>query len=323
MRKLIVLWLVLLGGCGQAVVPGSPEACAVHKVTEVPLIPPSPPATTRWSIAMTLDGKPVTMMLDSGATGLMIDAEVAARLGLRQRSDMRAFASGLGGTVYRRVFEVVAVGIGSQVTERDQIIIEMTESQAAGRGFDGIVGMRAFERNDIEIDFPARTMRLYRARFCPAGSPPWPAGFGTFPRAGRQSGDNRPMVAVTLDGRTVKALVDTGATTTVVDHSFAKTVGARDAPPPGARQGTMRTMSEATVPMWQHRFGAADIVGLRFPAPNIWILDLGMTADMVVGLDILARTRIWISNGSDAVYVARGGARGGAPSGAPGGPPPR
>jgi len=71
------------------------------------------------------------------------------------------------------------------------------------------------------------------------------------------------------------------------------------------------------VPMWQHRFGAADIVGLRFPTPNIWILDLGMTADMVVGLDILARTRIWISSGSDAVYVARGGARGGAPTGAP------
>lgn len=303
----ILAVLALLAACAPPVVPNSPEACRVEHVTGVPLIPPSPPATTRWSIAMALDGKPVTMMLDTGATGLVISAEVATRLGLRHRPDMRGTTAGLGGVVYRRAFEVASVTIGSQTETKAAFAIEMTDAQAAGRGFDGIVGMRAFEQNDIEIDFPARILRLYRARFCPGGAPPWSGPFSTFPRSrsSQHSRLNLPMVSVTLDGRVAHALLDTGATTSVVDLSFAQTVGAPASPPEGARQGTMRTMSETAVPMWLHRFGPTDVAGLRFNNPQFWILDLGMVADMIVGLDVLSRLRIWISSGSDAVYIAR------------------
>lgn len=308
MRPAVILaFLALLAACAPPVVPNSPEACRVEPVTEVPMIPPSPPATTRWSIAMALDGKPVTMMLDSGATGLVIGNAAATRLGLRNRPDMRGTVTALGGVVYRKVFEIASVTIGSQTEAKTAFALEMTDTQAAGRGFDGIVGMRPFEGNDIEIDFPARTLRLYRARFCPAGAPPWSGPFGTFPRSrsGTHTRSNLPMVAVTVDGRVAHALLDTGATTSVVDRSFAQTLGTPAAPPDGARQGTMRTMSETAMPMWLHRFGAADVAGTRFSNPQFWILDLGMTADMIVGLDILSQLRIWISSGSDAVYIAR------------------
>ena len=301
----ILAVLALLAACAPPVVPNSPEACAVQPVTEVPLIPPNPPATTRWAIAMALDGKPVTMMLDSGATGLVISSEAAARLGLRHRPDMQASSSGLGGMVYRRVFEVGSVTIGSQTETKAALAVEMTDAQAAGRGFDGIVGMRPFDQNDIEIDFRARTLRLYRARFCPSGAPPWSGQFATVPRSrsAQHSRWNLPMVAVRLDGRQAHALLDTGATSSVVDRSFAQTLGAPAAPPDGARLGTARTMSETTMPMWLHRFETAEIAGRRFSNPQIWILDLGMVGDMIVGLDILARLRIWISSGSDTVYI--------------------
>ncbi len=301
----ILAILVLLAACAPQVVPNSLEACAVQPVTEVPLIPPSPTATTRWAIAMALDGKPVTMMLDSGATGLVISTEAAARLGLRLRPDVQATSSGLGGTVYRRVFEVDSITIGSQTETKAQFAIEMTAAQEAGRGFDGIVGMRPLDQNDIEIDFPARTLRLYRARFCPAGAPPWPGRVDTFPRSrsGQHSRWTLPMVAVTLDGRQAHALLDTGASSSVVDLGFAPTVGAPATAPAGARLGSARTMSELTMPMWQHRFGSAEIAGRRFSNPHFWILDLGMVGDMIVGLDVLAQLRIWISTGSDTAYI--------------------
>ena len=254
---------------------------------------------------MALDGKPVTMMLDSGASGLVIGSAAAARLGLRFRPDLRSSSSGLGGMVYRRVFEVASVTIGSQTETKAAFAIEMTDAQEAGRGFDGIVGMRPFDLNDIEIDFPARTLRLYRARFCPAGAPPWSGRFATFPRS-RSSQHTRwdlPMVAVTLDGRQAHALLDTGATSSVVDRGYAHTLGVPATPPDGARLGTARTMSEMTMPMWLHRFGAADIAGKRFSNPQFWIIDLGMVGDMIVGLDILSQLRIWISSGCDAVYI--------------------
>ena len=304
MRALLLL--LLLVACAPQIVPGSPEACRVEKVTSVPLIPPAPPATTRWAIDVKLDGKPARMMLDSGAGGLVVSTEAAERLGLRHRPDYQSSSTGLGGMVYRRVFQVDSIAIGDQTRDDTRFAVEMTAAQQAGQGYDGIVGMAVFDRNDIEIDFPARTLTLYRARFCPAGSPPWAGRVHAYARtnSARHTRSILPTVTATLDGQPAHALLDTGATTTVVDPGFARTAGAPATPPDGAPRGVARTMSEASMPMWRHGFGALTIGGLRVTRPQIWVVELGMTADMIVGLDILARLRMWISNGSDRVYLA-------------------
>lgn len=309
MRALFLLpalLAALLAACAPQPEPGSAEACRVEQVAAVPLIPPQPPNTTRWAVDVLIDGKPARMMLDSGANSLTISTEAAARLGLRQRGDMRASTTGIGGTVYRRVFEADTVSIGAQTRAIPTLLTETTEAQRAGRGFDGILGMNVFDRNDVEIDFPARTLTLYRARFCPQGRPPWQFAFLSFPRTGTaiQRSDNRPVIAVRLDGRPAHALVDTGATTTVVNHTLAVAAGAPAEPPPDARRGTMGTMSEATLPMWLHRFGVLEIGPARIADPQLWVLDMGQTPDMILGLSHIGRMRLWISNGSDMVYLA-------------------
>jgi predicted aspartyl protease len=306
-RNAILIGLVaLLAACAPPVQPDSAEACRVERITAVPLIPPDPPRTTRWAVEVALDGKAATMMLDSGASGVVIDRDAATRLGLRQRPDMQATSYGLGGVVYRRVFEADSIGIGTQTTRTPTLIVEMTAAQEAGRGFDGIVGMGAFEHNDIEIDFPARTLTLYRARFCPSGAPPWSGPQVALRRAdsSRHSRTNLPMVTVELDGQQAHALLDTGATASAVDAVFARSAGAPAEPPGGARRGVARTMSETSVQMWQHRFGQMRIGEVRLDNPLLWLIDLGMTADMILGLDVLSRMRIWMSNSSDAVYIA-------------------
>lgn len=308
MRTAIMIGFVaFLAACAPPVVPDSAEACRVERITQVPLVPPDPPRTTRWAVEVALDGKPATMMLDSGATSLVIDRDVAARLGLRQRPELQATSFGLGGAVYRRVFEADSIGIGAQTTRLPTLVIEMTAAQEAGKGFDGIVGMAAFQQNDIEIDFPARTLTLYRARFCPSGAPPWSGRQVALRRStsARHSRTSLPTVLVDLDGKRAHALLDTGATTTAVDRVFARAAGAPADPPEGARRGTARTMSETSLPMWQHRFGQMHIGDVRVSDPALWLIDLGMVADMIVGLDVLSRMRIWISNGSDAVYIGQ------------------
>jgi predicted aspartyl protease len=302
----VLALLLLLAACAPQIVPGSPEACRVEKITAVPLIPPAPPDTTRWAIEVMLDGKPARMMLDSGAGGLLVSTEAAQRLGLRHRPDYQSSATGLGGMVYRRVFQVGSIAIGEQRRDDTRFAIEMTASQLAGHGFDGIVGMAVFDRNDVEIDFPARTLTLYRARFCPNGSPPWAGRIHGYARtdSAAHSRTNLPTVSAALDGHAAHALLDTGATSTVIDLAFARVAGAPATPPEAAPRGVARTMSETTLPMWRHGFDVLTIGGLRVTRPQVWVVELGMTADMIVGLDILARLRMWISNGSDRVYLA-------------------
>jgi predicted aspartyl protease len=308
MRALILpaLLAALLAACAPQPVPGSAEACSIEQVASVPLLPPDPPRTALWAMEVRLDGKPARMMLDTGASGLAISVEAAARLGLRLRGDMQASATGAGGTIYPRVFEAGTVGIGGQTRTIPTLLIETTREQTAGGGYDGILGMEAFDRHDVEIDFPARTLALYRARFCPKGRPPWQGNLLALPRAGTasQRSGNRPVIQVRLDGRPVPALVDTGASDTVVNRSFAVTAGAPAQPPDGASRGTMVTLSNPALPAWLHRFGVLEIGAARIAEPQLVVADIGMSADMILGLNHIGQMRIWISNGSDMVYLA-------------------
>lgn len=308
MRALILpaLLAALLAACAPMPEPGSAEACRVEKLASVPLLPPDPPRTVLWAVEVRLDGKPARMMLDTGANGLTISVQAAARLGLRLREDMKASATGAAGMIYPRVFEAGTIAIGGQTSTIPILLLETTEEQTAGGGYDGILGMEAFDRNDVEIDFPARTLALYRARFCPQGRPPWQGDLLALPRAGTvsQRTGNRPVIQVRLDGRPVPALLDTGASDTVVNRGFAVTAGAPAQPPDGASRGTMVTLSNPTVPVWLHRFGVLEIGAARITEPQLVIADIGMSADMILGLNHIGGMRIWISNGSDMVYLA-------------------
>jgi predicted aspartyl protease len=302
MRAAIACLLVsMLVGCAPPVVPNSPEACHVEKVTSIPLRRHG----SFWAVDVLLDGQPAALMLDTGANTGALTAAAAARLRTRIGTGRFTVTSGAGDTIYLRSFEIDRMEIGGQTVER-LTVPELPETNPLGDGYDGIIGMSAFERYDVAVDLPGSTLELYRRRYCPGGGPPWPRA-ATFRRTGPAlSRDTRPMVRARINGREARALLDTGATITIVDAGFARAAGAPppDPTPDPARTGRLRTVSDANVPMWRSRFDSLEIVGARLDKPELWVTGLGMTSDMIVGQDVLRHLRIWISNGSDAVYIA-------------------
>ena len=295
----ILAFLALLTACAPPVVPNSPEACAIEKVTSVPIRR----LGKFWAVDVTLDGKPAALMLDTGATGSALTTAAQARLGTRVLHGRFTVTSAAGGTIYPRAFEIDRLTLGSETMER-QIVPELFDAHPLGEGYDGILGMATFDKYDIEIDMPANTLGLYRRRYCPAGPPPWSGPVGVFRRSDPAlARGNRPMVRAVLDGRPARALLDTGATSTVVDTAFAVAVGGPGEPPAGGQVSEMRTVA-ATAKIWRHSFATLALAGTTLQRPALWITSLGMTADMIIGQDLLGRLRIWISNGSDAVYIA-------------------
>lgn len=115
---------------------------------------------------------------------------------------------------------------------------------------------------------------------------------------------NRPFVAARLNGQPAQALLDTGATDTVVDSALARAAGAPAAPPPGADSGTMVTITDPEVVIWRHGFEVLEVAGIRIRAPRLWIAPLGDRPKIVVGQDILAGLRLWLSAGSGTVHLA-------------------
>lgn len=170
-------------------VPGGPSA---------PVLAPAAAGTfeetvvpTRWCggfflVDVTIgEAGPFSMILDTGASRTVISPEVRRDAGLR-RGKKKIPRMTLGPIVARKV--------PYMVRPLDQI------SYAVGTKVDGIVGHPLFATFTIVYDYPAREVRLHRD-----GIP------SDAPETVRFKGGSRPFLPVTVAGRRVDVLIDTGS----------------------------------------------------------------------------------------------------------------
>ncbi len=291
------LCLLFLAAC----TPAPPDQCAFEKLETLPLSRQG----SFWAVAALIDGQPATLMLDTGAgNAAALSPAAAARLGTRRTGLRFGISAGPGASIQVPVREIGRLALGRIVLER-VLVPELEAIPRLHGSFDGILGLEALESFDLELDLPAATLSFYRARICPAGAPPWSgpvAGVRRLPAG--DSAANRPFVPARLNGQVAHALLDTGATDTVVDGALARAAGAPAAPPRGAEATTMVTITDPAVTIWRHGFEVLEVAGARIRAPRLWIAPLGEQPNLVVGQDILSGLRLWLSPGSGTVHIA-------------------
>lgn len=241
-----------------------------------------------------VNGREVSMLLDSGASSSVIDRQAAQRLGLPE--GRRTTTQGAGGRVESRVVEGVMLSAGP-LTIRDAsvLVIDLSEiSRRIGRPIDAILGLEAFRAGIVDIDFAAGTIRFASAQgFAP------PAGAARLPLTDR---DGRRTIPVSINGGpSIQADLDLGSNGTLVvsrDYWAGRSGLAelRFAPVLGGGVGGRVPKRLVTLP-------SVTLAGVTFtgvPAVlNEGASDLPVTGANV-GLELLQRFR--------AVFDYRGGA---------------
>ena len=290
------LFLLFLAACTP-----TPDSCAFEKLETIELRREG----SFWAVDAEIDGQPAVLMLDTGAgNAAALSPAAATRLGTRRTRLRFAISAGPGAGIQVPVREIGRLALGRVVVER-VLVPELEAIPRLHGAFDGILGLEALEGFDLELDLPAGTLSFYRARICPNGAPPWSgpvAGVRRLPAG--EGAANRPFVPARLNGQVAHALLDTGATDTVVDNALARTAGAPATPPPGAERNTMVTITDPEVVIWRHGFEVLEVAGARLRAPQLWIAPLGEQPNIVVGQDILSGLRIWLSPGSGTIHIA-------------------
>ena len=290
------LLLAFLSACTP-----TPDSCAFEKLETIQLRREG----SFWAVDAQIDGQPAVLMLDTGAgNAAALSPAAAARLGTRRTGMRFGISSGPGTGIQAPVHEIGRLALGRVVLNR-VLVPELEAIPRLHGAFDGILGLEALEGFDLELDLPRGTLSFYRARICPGGAPPWSGPLSGVRRL--PAGDstaNRPFVTARLNGQLAHALLDTGATDTVVDRALARAAGAPATPPPGAEVSTMITIIDPEVVIWRHGFAVLEVAGARLRAPRLWIAPLGEQPNIVVGQDILSGLRIWLSPGSGTVHIA-------------------
>jgi hypothetical protein len=305
MRQTILLRALLLFPLLFSV--GAQADCRVVQQDAVPL----DPVDGHLLVTVEVNDTPERFILDTGAYRTLMAEGVVRRLGLERDGWVASIVRGIAGIEQRPDAHPRSLRLGTVTLRRRTLgggssvtVGPLATDGIAGQSVAGLLGRDFLAPFDLDIDVPARRLTLYDVRGCEAAFLPWTMPYAALPAS--MPADTALTVSVMLDGRPLRALVDTGAAASLVTAPGMARLGLTDAFLARDPGGNGAGIGPAPVPMRHHRFAALQIGPDTIPHPLLWVAPVRVTpvADLLLGGDWLASRHVWLSFATGQVFVA-------------------
>jgi predicted aspartyl protease len=295
----IVIALMLAAGSGVAV---AANACGTVRLGEatVAMIQNAP------FITLSANGAALTLLLDTGAQTTVLAPDAAYRIGARRpRIEVPREMQGIAGSLQTSEVELQSLTIaGVPIPWQRVRVAPLYVERAFSVKLDGVLGADTLSSFDIDIDLPSHRLALYQKQTCAGAGPAWTGPYSKI--LARRSPGNHLCVPVQLDGHSVRAFIDTGAQFSVMSKTAAAALGITD---PLLAHDLAMTVHGAAAEQLDgrvHRFALLAIGTETIRNPEIGVTDLRLgDADLVLGVDFLQSQRVWMSYGSQQIFLSR------------------
>ncbi len=252
-----------------------------------------------------LNGQPARFIVDTGAERTVIAEAASQRLGLARDAWVGTTMSGIGGIQSRpdalpRSITLAGVPLVRNTLAHDSSLVVTPELRGQA---DGLLGRDYLSRYDLDIDLPHQRIGLEAVQGCSGRFLPWPAPYMALkPLLPMQAGIVLP---VTLDGHPLRALLDSGASSSLLAAPGMFRVGLGLAQTEADPSQTVNGIGPHPVVMRRHRFASLSVAGTPWPRPEIWVAPAHLTpiVDMLLGMDWLAARHVWVSYATGQVFV--------------------
>jgi predicted aspartyl protease len=290
---------MLAAGCAGAGRP-APPPCTLTRAAEVPL------SVERGFITApaVIDDKPVTMVIDTGDEITAITPSAVGLLALQRDPHQRTTLNGAGGTVTTQNVRLQSFGIGGmERLDQSYAVAALPSLSMSGYQAAGVLGVDWLSEFDVDLDLPQRRMTLYRVQGCVGDYLPWHGPRTTLPAF--RYGRGLMLLAVTLDGIPLRALLDSGAQRSVVAEAAAARAGADAAALAGDPGGRSVGADGNVQGVHSHRFATLEVGPAQFRGVRLAVSPLhsSIGVDMLLGLDFLRTHEVWIAFQDRRVFV--------------------
>ncbi|GBQ71439.1 hypothetical protein AA103196_2777 [Ameyamaea chiangmaiensis NBRC 103196] len=251
-----------------------------------------------------INGHPVAFIVDSGAAASMVTDTAA------ESYDMTV----LPGWVHIR-------GIGGETTVGGAVAEELTLGSATARHVvfftdfpgkrrigtlpvAGLFGSDFLLASDaIVFDLPDRKINLYQTSHCTRDTLPlWRGESYAVPIDYDYGSNNHLAVRIRLNGHPIDAILDSGASSTVIAEDDARAAGVTRAELTQDLDGTLHGIDPHHPKSFAHRFDSLDIGPFHF---NRYVALVADTERTLLGADFLRTHRVWIAPRDRVMYVQR------------------
>jgi hypothetical protein len=246
-------------------------------------------------VTVLLNGEPARMVLDTGAERTILTRAAVAKYRLKLDQWVGTAMRGVGGKLdehQNAVATTLSLG-GTRLFQRslgEPISLPVTILELGGLA--GLLGADVLRHHLLDLDVPARQLRLRLPQYC-----------GGQPIRLQLLRRSLPLAPIRLDGQSLTALVDTGASVSLINARGLFKFGL-DPQRLAADPTTSALGIGGSFTARQHRFGELRIGDRVFTAPTLLAIATPEPAfDVVLGLDLLGRDRLRLSYAESSLWI--------------------
>ncbi len=270
-------------------------------------------------VQLGINGKPAWFLIDTGAASSLVWGGAARALGLGVNSTGRKFY-GVGGSqdVNRTVISELSVA-GQKIRDVPLYVIGHGGSEKS----TGVIGRDILQYYNVEFDLASQTVRLWQALNCGDRSLAYWSKTPLLAELKQDGADGEYEIGVRINGRPVKAILDSGATTSVITQDAALSVGVKDesyAPGVGHSHGIGEKAVEVRLAAFDSvNVGDEQVKHTRLEVSDLFKDDtytvtgsilphrLEDTTSMLLGADFLRAHRVLLSPKQNLMYFTYNG----------------
>ncbi len=260
------------------------------------------------TVPVEVNGITATFILDTGAQRSLVTRAAVDRLGLARDAWVGTTMRGIGGIESRpnanpRTLTLGGVRLIRRTLNHDtSFTVGVLPGTRPGL-IDGLLGRDFLSLFDLDIDVPNRRLTLFDVHDCAGRFLPWTENYTAVPVT--TPTEQAIVMPVMVDGKPLRALLDTGASASLISTPGMFRLGLQEANVRGDPATQVSGLGPHTVTMYRHPFQSLQVGGEAIQAPVIWVAPVHLTpiVDMLLGADWVAGRRVWISYATRQVFV--------------------
>jgi predicted aspartyl protease/tetratricopeptide (TPR) repeat protein len=270
----------------------------------------------RATTVVKINGKDTRFAVDTGAFYNFMPRADASSLGLKLRaSPINVRFGDIGGNVDAEFTYVKQFGILGTTLENIGFFVGGTDT-----GY-GLLGANVLDFDDLEIDLAHGKLTLFQANHCNNLSLAYWAKDGHYnvvdiepagdPIVRGAPIDRRTFLSVTINGKQVRALLDSGTSVSALSRRGAERIGI-DLKAPDVKAGTTNGLGGKWVNTWIVPIDSFSVGAESFQHSQMEVVDgqVGNNdTDMVLGVDFLLAHHMFIANSQNKAYFTYNGGR--------------
>jgi hypothetical protein len=266
------------------------------------------------TVPVDVNGLAASFILDTGAQRSVVTQEAVQRLGLARDQWVGTTMRGVGGIERRpnanpRSLSLGGVKLVRRTLNHDTSLTVgvLPGTRGGGRVIDGLLGRDFLSLFDLDLDLPNHRLTFYQVAGCAGRFLPWAGNYVGLPVT--MPAADAIIVPVELDGKPLQAMLDTGATASLLAAPGIYRLGLTASSFAGDPADQISGLGPRLVTAHDHRFSALRVGNQVIDRPVFWVEPIRLTpfVDMLLGADWLAGRRIWISFATKQLFVAAPG----------------